>query len=209
MKRVREILILVSLLVSGLVLAGCSSTPTPAPAPPPAPAPEPLPAPAPAPAPEPVPEPVPEPAQGFNVGDRALDFQLQSLNGEIVALSDLRGSPVMLNFWATWCGPCQAEVAFIQQVFEDEELADQGLVILTVNIGETSSRVKQFMEHFGLSFHVLLDKDTGVAKNYNVRGIPTTFFIDKNGIIKDMKIGAFLSRAELDGRLDNLMIDGD
>ena len=143
------------------------------------------------------------------MGNRAPDFKLQRLDGEVVALSDLRGSPVMLNFWATWCGPCRVEMPFIQEVFEDKAWAEQGLVILTVNVGEASLRIKQFMEHFGLSFHVLLDKDTSVAKNYNIRGIPTTFFIDKNGIIKDMKIGAFLSREELDGRLDNLMLDGD
>jgi peroxiredoxin len=97
---------------------------------------------------------------------------------------------------------------FIQEVSEDKAWTEQGLVILTVNVGEESSQVEQFMEHFGLSFPVALDKSTSVAKNYNIRGIPTTFFIDKNGIIKDMKVGAFLSRGELDGRLENLMLDG-
>jgi peroxiredoxin len=179
-KRVIEILLLISMLVSGLVSAGCSSTPAPA----------------------------PEPKQGFNVGNLAPDFQLQRLDGQVVTLSSLRGSPVLLNFWATWCGPCRVEIPFIQEVFEDEKRAEQGLVILAINAGEASSKVKQFMEQYGLSFHVLLDKDTSVARNYNVRGIPTTFFIDKNGIIKDMKVGAFLSREELDGRLDNLMLDG-
>jgi peroxiredoxin len=178
-RRVIKISILVSLLVLVLVVAGCSSTPAPA----------------------------PEPKQGFNVGNLAPDFQLQRLDGQVVTLSSLRGSPVLLNFWATWCGPCRVEIPFIQEVFEDEKRAEQGLVILAINAGEASSKVKQFMEQYGLSFHVLLDKDTRVARNYNVRGIPTTFFIDKNGIIKDMKIGAFLKKWELDGRLDNLMLD--
>ena len=201
MTRVIEILILVFLLVSGLAAAGCSSTPAPAP--------KPLPAPAPTPAPTPAPEPVPGPATGFNIGNLAPDFELQRLDGQVVILSGLRGSPVMLNFWATWCGPCRVEMPFIQEVFKDKAWAEQGLVIITVNVGEASSQVEKFMEHYGLTFHVLLNKDAGVAKNYNVRGIPTTFFIDKNGIIKDVKIGAFLSRAELDERLDNLIIDGE
>jgi thiol-disulfide isomerase/thioredoxin len=193
MKRVIRIMMLVLILVLGLTVAGCSSTPEPAPAP------------APSPSPAPSPEPAPSAPQGFNVGNLAYDFQLQRLDGQAVTLSGLRGSLVMLNFWATWCGPCRVEMPFIQEVFEDDKWADQGLVILAVNIGETSSQVEEFMEHFGVSFPVLLDKDADVAKNYNIRGIPTTLFIDKNGIIKDKKVGAFLEEAELVGRLDNLM----
>lgn len=182
MKRIMKTLMLVSMLVLGLAVAGCSSTPAPAT------------------------EPTPEQGQGFNVGSRAPDFQLQSLDGETVALSDLRGKPVMLNFWATWCGPCRLEMPFIQEIFEDKAWADR-LEITTVNVGEESSQVENFMEHYGLSFHVLLDKDTSVAQNYNIRGIPTTFFIDKNGIIKDVQIGAFREKAEIEGRLINSIME--
>jgi peroxiredoxin len=196
--RVRRIVVLV-MLVAGLSLAGCASTPDSAPAPSPEPEPE-LPA-------EPSPAPAPEPDEGFNVGDRAIDFQLERLDGETVALRDLRGGPVVLNFWATWCGPCRFEMPFLQGVFEDRAGAD-GLVIMAVNVGEGPSQVAAFMEENDLSFPVLLDKDTVVAQNYNIIGIPTTLFIDKNGIIGGVQVGAFMSEEELYEWLDNLMLDG-
>ena len=136
----------------------------------------------------------------------APDFQLQDLDGRAVSLSGLRGKPVILNFWATWCGPCRDEMPFIQEIFENKEWSDKGLVILAVDIGESPSTVKEFLESYGLSFQVLLDSEQSVAKNYNIRGIPTTFFIDKDGIIQDMKIGAFTSKAEIEQRLINSIV---
>lgn len=137
----------------------------------------------------------------------APDFQLQNLDGQSVSLSSFRGRPVMLNFWASWCGPCRAEMPFIQAVFEDEEWTQQGLVVLAVNIGESSSTALEFMEDNGLTFTVLLDTDQSVAQYYGIRAIPTTFFIDKNGIIKYREIGAFASKAEIDRRLISNILD--
>ena len=139
-------------------------------------------------------------------GSLAPDFQLQNLDGQAVSLNDLRGKPVMVNFWATWCGPCRDEMPLIQEIFEDKEWSDKGLVILAVDIGESLSTVKEFVESYGLSFQVLLDSEQGVAKNYNIRGIPATFFIDKDGIIQDMQIGAFTSKAEIEQRLVNSIV---
>ena len=79
--------------------------------------------------------PVPAPAPTSTAGNLVPDFQLQGLDGENVSLSSLRGKPIMLNFWATWCGPCRMEMPYIQEVFDDEEWREQGLVILAVNIG--------------------------------------------------------------------------
>jgi len=172
-------------------LTGCvSSTPAP-PAPAPAPTP-PVPAPAP---------PAPTPAQGPEVGKLAPDFKLQSLDGQTVSLGDFRGKPVLLNFWASWCGPCRFEMPFIQEIYEDKEWSEKGLVILTIDIGENPSVVKEFVENFGLSFTVLLDTNQDVALEYNIRAIPTTFFIDKDGIIQDIKVGAFSSKTEIEKRL--------
>ena len=92
---------------------------------------------------------------------------------------------------------------------EDEEWVERGLVILAVNLGESPSRLEEFMEGNGLSFPVLLDTDTSAAKDYNARFIPTTFFIDKSGIIKDIKIGAFANKAEIEWRLINSILDGE
>ena len=177
MVKVILMVMLISMVVSGLVVAGCSSGG--------------------------------EPASVVRPDIMAPDFELQSLDGQMVTLSSLRGRPVMLNFWASWCGPCRVEMPFIQEVFEDEDWREQGLTILAVNLGESRSTVKEFMEDNGLSFTVLLDTENKVAAGYNIRGIPTTYFIDKNGIIKDGKIGPFANKAEIDWRLLNSITEGE
>ena len=142
-------------------------------------------------------------AQGPEIGKLAPDFELSSLDGKVVSLSDFRGKPVFLNFWATWCGPCRFEMPFIQKMYEG--LSNEGLVVLAVNVQENPTRVKEFVESFGLTFPVLLDTNSEVRLAYNIRGIPTTFFIDKNGIIQDIKIGAFASEVEIASRLNKIM----
>ena len=130
-------------------------------------------------------------------------FELSSLDGQVVSLSDFRGKPVFLNFWATWCGPCRFEMPFIQKMYEG--LSNEGLVVLAVNVQENPTRVKEFVESFGLTFPVLLATNSEVPLTYNIRGIPATFFIDKNGIIQDIKIGAFASEVEIASRLNKIM----
>ena len=137
------------------------------------------------------------------VGKPAPDFQLPNLEGQVVSLSDFRGKPVLLNFWATWCSPCRFEMPFIQSIFE--ESSDTGLVILAVNIGETPSRVRDFIQSGNFSFLVLLDTNQDVALEYNIRGIPTTFFIDKEGVIQVIKVGAFSSMLEIKRSLSKII----
>ena len=136
------------------------------------------------------------------IGKPAPDFQLSTLNGQPVSLSDLRGKPVLVNFWATWCLPCRGEMPYIQQIYDEWQA--KGLVLLAINIGESPSQVAKFMQSQGLSLPVLLDGKGNIAVMYNVRAIPTTFFIDRDGIIKDMKVGAFQSKAEIESSLSKL-----
>ena len=133
----------------------------------------------------------------------APDFALQDLEGQTVTLSSLRGSPVMLNFWTSWCGYCVWEMPYIQQIHE--EWQDRGLVILAINKRETHAKVQEFMERNSLSFAALLDTDGAISLKYNVSGIPTTFFIDKDGIIQEKRIGSFSSAAEIEDYLDEIM----
>ena len=104
------------------------------------------------PTPTPTPSPTPQLPEGTQVGNRAPGFQLNNLDGQSVSLSDFRGSPVLLNFWATWCGPCRFEMPFIQEIFEDKVWTDKGLKILAVDIGESPSDVKEFLNSNGFSF---------------------------------------------------------
>ena len=136
------------------------------------------------------------------VGKRAPDFQLQNLDGETVSLSDLRGKPVFINFWATWCSPCRDEMPYLQEIYE--EWSDKGLEVLTINKGESQSQVEQFMESEHISLPVLLDTNQEVAQRYEIQFIPTTFFIDKDGIIQVKIIGAFPDKAAIEKDLGKI-----
>jgi cytochrome c biogenesis protein CcmG/thiol:disulfide interchange protein DsbE len=146
-----------------------------------------------------------ESVEGNTLGYTAINFQLYSLDGDEVKLSDLRGQPVMLNFWATWCGPCRVEMPLFQEIYEDTRWSQKGLVILAVDVQETAGDIQQFMEANGFSFTVLLDTTGEITNKYNLRGIPTTFFIDKDGIIKDVNIGAFMSEVQIEQSLNLIM----
>jgi peroxiredoxin len=136
------------------------------------------------------------------VGKPAPDFQFGGASEQPVSLSDLKGSPVLLNFWATWCGPCVHEMPYLQQVWDEWQA--RGLVLLAINIGESSSEVQSFMQSQGFSFPVLLDSDGAIAYQYGVGPIPTTFFIDGKGIIQQVQVGAFPNAAAIENSLSQL-----
>jgi peroxiredoxin len=133
------------------------------------------------------------------VGKPAPDFQFGGPDEQPVSLSDFQGSPVLLNFWATWCGPCVHEMPYLQQVWDEWQA--RGLVLLAINIMESSSAVQSFMQSQGLSFPVLLDGDGAIAAKYGIEGIPTTFFIDGEGIIQQVQVGAFPNAAAIENSL--------
>jgi peroxiredoxin len=153
--------------------------------------------------PTPSPSPAASKIKGAQVGNLAPDFELDDLDGNSVRLSNLRGTPVMLNFWATWCGPCRSEMADIQSVYE--EWATEDLALLTVNMGGSSSRVAEFLDSQELSLPVLLDTKEKVADAYNIRYVPTTFFIDTDGVIQAVKVGAFPDQDSIETELEKIM----
>lgn len=112
---------------------------------------------------------------------KATDFKLKDLNSNELSLSDLRGKKVFLNFWATWCPPCKAEMPEIEKLYQETKNSD--LVILAVDIGEPLSDVKTFIDQNNYNFKVLLDSNQKVAAQYGISAIPTSFFIDKEGNI--------------------------
>ncbi|MGP7815891.1 peroxiredoxin family protein [Niallia sp. 01092] len=119
-------------------------------------------------------------AQELEIGAKAPDFSLKNLAGDTVKLSDYRGKKVMLNFWATWCPPCKQEMPTIQQFFKE---SGNKVVILAVNIDGTED-VVDFVNNRHLTFPILLDEKDKVNELYKIITIPTTFFIDENGVIK-------------------------
>jgi len=136
------------------------------------------------------------------VGKLAPDFQFQGSDEQLVSISDLKGKPILINFWQVRCPPCRSEMPHIQQ-FYDEQPGDE-VVLLVINIGESSSQVTQFMQSEGFSFPVLLDTEGNIAQQYNIMAIPTTFLIDTSGIIQEIKVGPFQSQAEIENSLSRL-----
>lgn len=143
------------------------------------------------------------PAQGTKAGNLAPNFQLNNLEGQPVSLGDLRGKPVILNFWATRCPPCVSEMPYLQEIYN--EWSETELALLAVNIGESSTKIKEFTQSHSLSLPVLLDTKQDVARKYNIRYIPTTFFIDKEGVIQAVKVGAFPNKEAIEGDLNKIM----
>ncbi|TMN22745.1 peroxiredoxin family protein [Lentibacillus cibarius] len=125
---------------------------------------------------------------GLQNGNIAPDFELKTLEGEQVLLSDYRGQRVVLNFWASWCPPCQAEVPDLQKFYENKDVE-----ILAVNLTKTETRrsdVTDFVDEYGMTFPILMDETSDVAKNYQIQPIPTSYFINSKGRIQYKRIGA-------------------
>jgi len=137
------------------------------------------------------------------IGKPAPDFEFQDVDGQSTSLSDLQGKGVFINFWTVRCPTCRAQMPYIQQVYED--WADKELVILSINVGDSSSQVAGFMGSAGFSFPVLLDMRRGIAQLYGIRYFPSTFFIDKDGIIQHMTVVPFQSKAGVEARLREIV----
>ena len=135
---------------------------------------------------EPTPAPT-SPPIGVRVGNTAPDLALLDLAGQEVSLSEYRGRPVMLNFWAVWCGFCRVELPEMQAVYEEHQ--DRGFVILAIDVQEEQSVVQPFADELGLTFPVLLDGKGEVTRSYQVRGLPTSYFVDQNGVIVGVQVG--------------------
>lgn len=142
---------------------------------------------------------------GLEIGQKAPDFagadgsRLTDLDGGTVVLDDSRGSPVWVVFWATWCPPCQQETPDIQRAWEDHR--DDGLVVLAIAVQEPGEVVAEYVRTYGLSYRIGLDTTAAVMGTYRVFGLPTHYFIDRDGIIRDRYFGP-LTREQMDQRIE-------
>jgi peroxiredoxin len=141
----------------------------------------------------------------IEVGDAADDFSLNDLDGNLVTLSDFRGRPVMLNFWATWCLPCRVEMPELQQALHDYQ--DENLVVLAINQQESPEAVEEFFEEFDLSLTPLLDSEGTVGQRYRMLNLPGTVFINPDGQITAIHRG-ILAREQIDEYLAETIPSG-
>jgi cytochrome c biogenesis protein CcmG, thiol:disulfide interchange protein DsbE len=139
------------------------------------------------------------------VGFLAPAFTLTDLHGQTVSLSDYQGQVVLLNFWASWCPPCRAEMPAIQQVYENYR--NQGLIVLSINASyqDVPAKMKTFLGSFAYSFPILLDERGAVNQLYAISSLPTTFFIGRDGKVRDLVIGGPLTIAGLSARIEALL----
>lgn len=127
---------------------------------------------------------------GLEKGNIAPDFTLQTVDGKTSKLSDYRGKKVILNFWATWCPPCKAEMPHMEAFYKENQ--DKGIGIVSVNLttGETNpNNVPKFIKDYGLTFPVLLDANGEAGNLYQAFTIPTSYIIDTKGIIREKIVG--------------------
>ncbi|WP_352420316.1 TlpA disulfide reductase family protein [Proteiniborus sp.] len=124
----------------------------------------------------------------IEIGEPAPDFILEDLEGNKVSLKNYEGEKtVLLNFWASWCPPCREEMPDLNKLYEENK--DDDFIVLAVNVGESESAVKNFIEENGYTFPVLLDETQEVGVTYNTFSIPTSVMIDKEGIIRAYRPG--------------------
>jgi peroxiredoxin len=125
-------------------------------------------------------------------------FALQNLAGQSVNIKDFQGKPTILNFWATWCAPCQLEMPLLQSRYDQY---DGELEVVGINNGENRQDIQSFVDEMTLTFEVLIDPKTEIQQLFQVRGYPTTLFIDRDGIIRVRHIG-MVTENQLDEYLE-------
>jgi peroxiredoxin len=140
-------------------------------------------------------------AEAPAVGYQAPDFTLPTLSGDSFTLSAHRGQPVVVNFWATWCPPCRAEMPD----FQEASIKYNGQVaIIGVNDGETSERVGPFARDMGITYPLPVDEQSAVSRRYRVNSLPSTFFIDAEGVIQYVHIG-LINKAVLESKIEEII----
>ena len=143
----------------------------------------------------------PSPRQGF----AAPDFTLEALDGSQLTLSELRGHPVMLNLWASWCLPCRVEMPAIERVYRRHR--EDGLVVVGLNVTaqDSEAAARAFVQEFELSFPIVLDRDGAASARYELMGLPSTYFIDREGVIREVIIGGPMSEAVMLSHVQDLL----
>jgi peroxiredoxin len=140
--------------------------------------------------------------QGINTGNVARDFTLETVDGNRVSLKDYRGQVVLINFWATWCAPCRAEIPDLQSTYLAR--LEDGFAVLGVNAEESLAVVQQFMAEVEMTYPVLLDESGEVIQTYRANGLPMSVLVDPEGVIQVRHVG-YLTASQLEDYLAELI----
>ena len=141
-------------------------------------------------------------ANGPRDTGEAPNFSLTSFDGQTLALSDLRGKLIVINFWASWCQPCRQEAAYLEQTWRKYQ--SQGVVFIGVDWVDTDKEARAYLSEFGITYFNGPDLGTRIAQDYRIQGVPETFFIDRQGRLQGVHIGPFQA-PELDDKIDALL----
>jgi len=141
------------------------------------------------------------------IGFAAPDFTLDTLDGGTITLSELRGQPVLINLWASWCPPCRAEMPALDTVYR--KYREAGFVVLAVNttFQDSEADARAFAQNLGLTFPILLDRDGAASRRYQLQALPTSFFVGRDGTIRDIVIGGPMSEALIASRVEGLLVE--
>ena len=134
----------------------------------------------------------------------APDFTLTSFDGRTLALSELRGQVVIINFWASWCPPCREEAAYLEQTWRNYE--GKGVIFIGVDWVDTEKEALAYMDEFDLTYFNGPDIGTRIAQAYNIQGVPETFYVAKSGELRGVHIGP-LKSPELDNKIEELLAE--
>lgn len=141
----------------------------------------------------------PSAAQSARPGSAPPDFRLKTLAGGTVSLTEYRGRPLLLNFWATWCTPCRAEMTDIIAAYDAHKGQDLQVLAINLTDQERVKDVRGFVSELQMPFPVLLDEKGKVRRSYALRGVPTSVFIDANGIVRMVNVGPITREAIVRG----------
>lgn len=134
----------------------------------------------------------------------APDFTLTSFEGETITLSELRGQVVIINFWASWCPPCREEAAYLEATWRKYQ--DQGVVFIGVDYADTESKALAYLDEFDITYFNGPDIGTRISQDYNMQGVPETFYVAKDGQIRGVKVGPLFA-PELDEKIEELLAE--
>lgn len=139
------------------------------------------------------------------VGEKVPDFELETFEGEVIRLSEQRGKVVVLNFWASWCKPCEQEAEDMETAWQFyQERGD--VLFLGVDYVDTPTKAMEYLDKFDISYPNGEDRKTIISQAFRIKGVPETYIIDQEGVLRAFQLGPFMSLSQIKGMIDPLLI---